>query len=192
MHILLTGSQFTCGLGGLNDAQWGASYRCVQMICSHMKKKIPSVIELLQFFTVIESIAEGKLKIPPSIDPPEMSTYLLCQHGIFTKPMLFIGAKGATEQWPFSRTSREIYSHADSIVDFDKFLMKLVKSRHPVVLTASCRTVVVYDIMKSKFNSSILIFDPASPGSRPKRWVSASAFLGSSSHWQALFVDEND
>lgn len=196
MHIRV--NICSCGDDGLNDKQWGSTYRNLQTLMSSMNKEIPSVVKILEFFTKLDTIKNALVNdlplssnfISPDdliLEPSEVSTWLLCEHGIFTKNILLRLYPG---KWVGKVTHKEVYQSPGSEINLEKFLDLLVATKYPVIINSNEYSYIIIDIIKSKYTASLQIGDPLSSGRvKRKKWVSAHTFLARNNSWMCLFIE---
>lgn len=178
MHI--RASVMSCGDDGVADIPWGASFRNMQTMIVALSDKNtprPCVVKMLEFFTTHDK--------KETIDPPEISTYLLCEYGLFTKNVLLCMYNG---KWISDRTCKDMYSQQQS-TNFKEFLNMLVETKYPVIIHSNKKSYIILDIIKSKYTASLQIGDPLIKDHKRKYWVSAHKFLISSPYWMSLFIE---
>ncbi len=197
MHIRV--NICSCGDDGLNDKLWGSTYRNLQTLMSSMNMTIPSVVKLLEFFTKLDKIKnalDSTENVPDTtvnlispddliLEPSEVSTWLLCEHGIFTKNVLLRLYPG---KWVGKVTHKEVYK--DNEINIEKFLDLLVATKNPVIINSNDYSYIIIDIIKSKYTASLQIGDPLASGKiKRKKWVSAHTFLARNNSWMCLFIE---
>lgn len=178
MHI--RANVMSCGDHGIADVPWGAAFRNTQtMIVALSDKNTPKpcVVKMHEFFTTHDK--------KETIDPPEISTYLLCEYGLFTKNILLHMYNG---KWISDRTCKDMYNK-HSITHFMDFLSMLVETKYPVIVHSNKKSYIILDIIKSKYTASLQIGDPLIRNEKRKYWVSAHNFLKSSPYWMCLFIE---